>query len=236
MEFGRILVLFLSALLGGCAVFFIRNNNQRKLKLLLSFSGAFLFAITVLQLMPEVYASANRFTGMFILAGFAFQIVLEQFSGGIEHGHMHVHDHTPAFPYAIMISLCLHAFLEAMPLQGHHHEELLWGIALHHIPAAFVLGSILLQHRLGKTNVFLLLVLFAVMSPAGLLFGEALAQNSLGYISQYADYVMAAVIGIFLHISTTILFESSEDHRFNFYKSIAIIAGTGLALLGFLAE
>ncbi|QEC53183.1 ZIP zinc transporter [Anseongella ginsenosidimutans] len=236
MESGRMLVLFFSALLGGSAVFVIRNNNQRKLKLLLSFSGAFLFAITVLQLMPEVYASASHLTGVFILAGFAFQIVLEQFSGGIEHGHMHVHDPTPAFPYAMIISLCLHAFMEAMPLQGHHHDELLWGIALHHIPAAFVLGSILLQHRLKKVNVFFLLVLFAAMSPAGLLFGQALAQNSLGYISLYADYVMAAVVGIFLHISTTILFESSQDHRFNFYKSIAILAGTGFALLGFLID
>lgn len=232
MELDRIAVLFFSAMLGGCAVFVIRNNNQRKLKLLLSFSGAFLFAITILQLMPEVYTEAKRFTGVFILAGFAFQIILEQFSGGIEHGHMHVHDNTLAFPYAIMISLCLHAFMEAMPLQDHRHTELLWGIALHHIPAAFVLGSILLQHRIKKRAVFLLLMLFAVMSPAGLLFGHALADNSLGYISLYADYVMAAVIGIFLHISTTILFESSEDHRFNFYKGIAIVLGTGFALLG----
>lgn len=236
METGSLLVLFFSALLGGCAVFVIRNDNQRKLKLLLSFSGAFLFAITILHLMPGVYASARQLTGVFILAGFAFQIILEQFSGGIEHGHMHTHDPTPAFPYAIMISLCVHAFLEAMPLHGDHHDQLLWGIALHHIPAAFVLGSILLQHRLRRINVFLLLLLFAAMSPAGLLFGEALAHNSLGYISHYADYVMAAVIGIFLHISTTILFESSKDHRFNFYKSIAIIMGAGLAILGTFAR
>src|SRR3546814_7581937 len=164
MEFDRVLILFFSALVGGCAVFFIPNNNQRNLKLLLSFSGAFLFAITVLQLMPEVYATANRYTGIFILAGFAFQIILEQFSGGIEHGHMHIHDPTPAFPYAIMVSLCVHAFLEAMPLQGPHHDELLWGIALHHLPAAFVLGSILLQHRVKKWGVVFLLILFAVIS------------------------------------------------------------------------
>ena len=233
MESGSLLILFFSALLGGCAVFFIRSESKRKVKLLLSFSGAFLFSITVLQLIPEVYGSARPLTGVFVLLGFAFQIILEQFSGGIEHGHMHVHRHGSAFPYGIMISLCIHAFLEAMPLQGHQHDGLLWGIALHHIPAAFVLGSMLLQHHLKKSTVLLLLIVFAAMSPAGLLFGEALAQNSLGYISLYADYVMAAVIGIFLHISTTILFESSQDHRFNLYKSIAILAGAGLALFGF---
>ena len=41
---------------------------------------------------------------------------------------------------------------------------------------------------------------------------------------------MALVIGIFLHISTTILFESSEEHRFNYYKLITILLGAGLAL------
>src|SRR3546814_1205558 len=87
-----------------------------------------------------------------LFRSFAFQIILEQFSGGIEHGHIHIHDPTPAFPYAIMVSLCVHAFLEAMPLQGHHHEELLWGISLHHIPAAFVLGSILLQRSEEPTS------------------------------------------------------------------------------------
>jgi uncharacterized membrane protein YadS len=46
--------------------------------------------------------------------------------------------------------------------------------------------------------------------------------------------MMATVIGIFLHISTTILFESNVDHRFNFYKMIAIIIGAGIAVLNFL--
>jgi hypothetical protein len=41
---------------------------------------------------------------------------------------------------------------------------------------------------------------------------------------------MAVVIGIFLHISTTILFESSENHRFNLQKFVVIILGTLMAL------
>ena len=42
---------------------------------------------------------------------------------------------------------------------------------------------------------------------------------------------MAFVIGIFMHISTTILFESSDIHRFNLAKLGAIAAGTGLGFL-----
>jgi hypothetical protein len=47
---------------------------------------------------------------------------------------------------------------------------------------------------------------------------------------------MAVVIGIFLHISTTILFESGsiDHHKFNKKKMIAVIAGVAIALGSFL--
>jgi hypothetical protein len=42
---------------------------------------------------------------------------------------------------------------------------------------------------------------------------------------------MAVVVGIFLHISTTILFESSENHRFNLIKFVVILMGAGFAVV-----
>jgi hypothetical protein len=44
--------------------------------------------------------------------------------------------------------------------------------------------------------------------------------------------LMAIVIGIFMHIATTILFEASDVHRFNFAKLGAIVAGTALGVAG----
>ena len=85
------IILFLAALLGGLAVFLFKKENTKNLKLVLSFSGAYLFAITILHLMPDVYESGNKYTGLFVLLGFSFQIILEQFSEGIEHGHIHTH-------------------------------------------------------------------------------------------------------------------------------------------------
>ena len=43
--------------------------------------------------------------------------------------------------------------------------------------------------------------------------------------------LFAVVIGIFLHISTTILFESSEDHRFNYLRLGIILTGAALAMM-----
>lgn len=241
MEILDYLILFSSALLGGSLIFLIKNDLSKKLKLLLSFSGAYLFSITVLHLLPEVYASGDSYVGLYILLGFSFQIALEQFSEGIEHGHIHVHHHQHSvFPWGIMLSLSLHAFLEGMPLvnssDSHQHTEhtLLYGIALHHIPAAFALTSVLYQNKLSKLTVFVFLAIFAIMTPLGSVFSSFLQNNSYDFISNYFNYIMGVVIGIFLHISTTILFESNVDHRFNFYKMIAIIIGAGLAILNFL--
>src|SRR5687768_10634079 len=118
MKIWGIILLFSTAFLGGSAVFFFRKDMSRNLKLILSFSGAYLFAITVLHLIPELYEDGSRLTGVFVLLGFAFQIILEQFSEGIEHGHLHMHKHSAhSFPLGIMLSLCIHAFLEGMPLE-----------------------------------------------------------------------------------------------------------------------
>ena len=42
--------------------------------------------------------------------------------------------------------------------------------------------------------------------------------------------VLAVVVGMFLHISTTIIFETSENHRINFLKLICILFGGVLAM------
>lgn len=237
METWKLILLFLSCFLGGMAIFLFKKDNTQRLKLILSFSGAYLFAITILHLIPEVYHEEDHNIGLFVLGGFLFQILLEQFSEGIEHGHIHKHHHDHyVFPYGIMFSLCLHAFLEGMPLARGHQNQLLFGIGLHHVPASFALASVLMQNRISKRPIIILLVIFSMMSPLGYWFSEGLSNGSIGDLDSYFDRIMAIVIGIFLHISTTILFESSVDHHFNLRKLIAVLAGIGIALLNFLVH
>ncbi len=234
MNYLIISLLFFSAFIGGISIFFFKHDNRQRLKLVLSFSGAYLFAITILHLLPEVYASGERSVGLYILGGFILQILLEQFSDGIEHGHVHAgHSHSVSFPYGIMISLSLHAFLEGMPLNGKNDAELVYGISLHHIPAAFALGSVLMQNKIKKPNVVVCLIVFALMSPLGYIFSTELSKGSISSLSDYYQSIMGVVIGIFLHISTTILFESSVDHRFTIKKTLAVFLGIGVALLSY---
>jgi zinc and cadmium transporter len=234
MEIWKILVLFLSAFLGGAAIFLVKSDKSQLLKLILSFSGAYLFAITVLHLIPDAYhGSDSHDIGIFILIGFLLQVFLEQFSEGVEHGHIHKHNESKVFPYGIMISLCLHAFLEGMPLAKDQHNALIFGISLHHIPAAFALGSILMQNHIKKGNILFHITVFAVMAPLGFFVSYGISNGSIGGIEEYFNKIMGIVIGIFLHISTTILFESSVDHKVSKRKMIAVLSGIAIALIGY---
>ena len=227
------ILLFLSVIISGTSVLFI-NISSKNLKLLLSFSGAYLFAICALHLIPEIYLSGSPNIGIYILIGFFAQILLEFFSEGIEHGHIHIHSHAGhAFPYAMMIGLSIHSFLEGMPLANlgtGSHNFLLTGIVMHNIPIAIALMTMLLKSHINKQKAIMWLVVFALITPMGTLTSYAIGENIIGNFSSYFDRIMAVVIGIFLHISTTILFESSENHRFNLIKFIVILLGAGIAI------
>ena len=220
----------------------VKPSDPNKLKLLIAFSGAYLLSITALHLLPEVFTGDDRgaYFGSFVLVGFFIQVMLEYLSGGIEHGHAHTH-RSAELPVGLMIGLCLHAFLEGMPLgggdaghshHGHSHshglEPLLLGIVLHKYPVAMVFLAMLLNSGLAKAKAFGLLAVFAAMAPLGTLL------SGVEMVGQYNRESLAIVIGIFLHVSTTILFESSEGHRFNAYKMIAIAAGLALSAAGLL--
>ncbi len=227
--------LFASAVLSGLAAFLFDRQNKTFLKLLLAFSGAYLFAICVLHLIPEIYLTAKSSIGIYILIGFFLQILLEFFSEGIEHGHVHIHkSHEHNFPIAIMISLCIHSFLEGMPLaklDSGSYNSLLVGIILHNVPVALALTTMMIESHVKQKNTIIMLIVFAAMAPLGAITSHLIGDSLLGDISIYFDKIIAVVIGIFLHISTTILFESSENHRFNLLKFATIILGAVTAWL-----
>jgi zinc and cadmium transporter len=230
-------ILFFTVFISGLGIFLFKKLSQGFLKMLLAFSGAYLFGLCVMHLIPEVYSSSVKLIGGYVLIGFLLQIILEIFSEGIEHGHIHVHkNHAQAFPLAMILGLCIHSFLEGMPLiqsfaASSTQLSLLFGITLHHIPVAIALMSMLLQSHVSKKAAVLYLLIFALMAPLGAFTSQLISDNTMKELSGYFDCIMAVVIGIFLHISTTILFENDKEHRFNYYKLVIIILGAGLAFL-----
>jgi zinc transporter ZupT len=239
--------LMLSVFAGGAAVYFMNPSGEKTLKLMLSFSGAFLLGVSFLHLIPEVYEHGPSNIGVYVLLGFVFQLLLEFFSEGIEHGHVHVHKHQQhgTFPVVIMISLCIHAFVEGIPLEreihsehhavehGHGNHSLLLGVVFHNIPISIALMSMFLKSGLNKSKALLWLGVFALMGPLGTFMGHHFGAEIGTITTHFFDIVLAVVVGMFMHISTTILFESSEDHRFNLIKFLSIVSGFGISMLNF---
>ena len=144
-----------------------------------------------MHLVPEAYSynSTINIAGIFVLVGFLVQILLEYISMGLEHGHVHLkghctdHDHGKAFPAAAIISLCVHAFLESMPLaegagldnhvhtmgQMHVHptmalgSPLFVGLALHKLPVALVLMGLMKSTGTRAIQRWGMLMLFGLM-------------------------------------------------------------------------
>ncbi|KGO86745.1 ZIP family metal transporter [Flavobacterium rivuli WB 3.3-2 = DSM 21788] len=230
------LIPLLSVIFGYIMALILKPENKKNLKLLLAFSGSFLLSLTVMHILPEVYEGLhshedgegehrhNNPVGLFIMAGIIFQIVLEYFSKGAEHGHVHSHkhEHEHSMPWLLFISLCIHALLEGMPVS--HHHDMAWGIAIHHFPIAIILTAFFINSGLNKTAIMLFMLAFAVMTPLG-----TLVSGQLQFVSNYHTEISAVVVGILFHISSTIIFESGENHKFNLAKLMVIILGVIMA-------
>jgi zinc transporter ZupT len=237
--------LILSVVLGGFFVTYLQQTNKAQIiKLLLAFSGGFLLAIAFTHFIPDLYDEESASIGIYILIGFLVQLLMEFFSGGIEHGHVHVHK-GQNMPWGLFISLSVHSILEGIPLgnqlmgfeihaghdHGHSHghgdsNSLLLGILFHQLPVAIALMTLLINTKLSNVKAWLVLMLFGIMTPLGVLIGMLTLPGEFGL-----DYhvILAIVVGMFLHISTTIIFETSENHKFNLLKLMAIFVGCGLA-------
>jgi zinc transporter ZupT len=230
--------LITSVLIGGLVVTYLKATNKSQfIKLALAFSGGFLLAIIFQHLIPDIYADGKAKMGIFILLGFLVQLVLEYFSGGIEHGHVHVHKGQP-LPWVLFISLSVHSIIEGIPLGNeymgiihdheHGHGSLFWGIIFHQVPVAIALMTLLMNTKLSQIQSWGVLVLFAIMTPIGVLIGFNVSPAQIGLD---VHVILAIVVGMFLHISTTIIFETTENHKFNLMKLTSILVGCSLAML-----
>ncbi len=217
------LLLIATVLIGYVFVLVFKPTKQKNLKLLLAFSGAFLLSITVFNFLPEVFTNNNNKTiGLFIMAGILLQIILEFFSKGAEHGHVHLSKNSSTFPWLLFISLSIHSVLEGIPIEA--HDNLIYGVIIHKLPVVIILSTFFLASELSRIKILFFLTLFALMTPLGVL----LSQETTIFKIYYTE-ISALVIGIFLHISTIILFETSEGHKFNLTKLIAIVVAITIA-------
>jgi len=216
------ILLFLAVVTGYIVARILQKRDLKNMEVFMAFSGAFLLSITVFELLPHVFESPSHNIGLYIMLGILLQIFLEFFSKGAEHGHIHLHSESKHFPWVLFISLSIHAFMEGFPIS--EENNLLIAIIIHKVPVAIILSFFFITAGYKQSTTLFFLFFFALMTPLG-----SFISNNYELVHQYETQISAVVIGIFLHVSTTILFESSKNHKFDLRKMTAVIVAVVIA-------
>ncbi len=224
-------IALIASVVVGCIIALTLGKHKAiTLKFVLVFSGAYLLSLGVFHLLPEIYHGHDHHIGLWVMGGFFIQLVLEVFSKGVEHGHGHSeHFKGKGVPMGVMLGLFAHAFIESLPIGLHQHDNssLLWGIVIHKLPVSVILFSMLMELTANRLKQFFWMALFAAIAPLALAVGAFFP-----VLTEYYRELTALTMGVFLHISTTILFESSQSHRFNFIKFFVTLLGVVIAWFG----
>jgi len=233
--------LFIITFLGGSVPLWVKGLDDRRMHYLLAFSGSFLLSITFLHLLPETFSSLGSKAGLLLLSGFFVQLIIQRVTHGLEHGHVHIHQHEHRMPInSMLLGLALHAFMEGLPLgfnySMHGTEPSLYlAVAAHKLPEAMLVTSLVAETK-TRSKAFITLLIFSLITPiAGLL--ATMLGNYYTAISQVVMYLIPIIAGVFIHIATTIFFESgTKSHMLSWQKTISILLGVGMGLITLLFE
>lgn len=236
------LLLLVLPVAGGilAAIYTKKFVEKRFFPLLLNFSASFLLGVTVFHLLPELFGTHDHgiahveepsvfLTGLFLLFGFFLQLLIDQFSRGVEHGHIHHHGKA-ANLWLIVISLSIHSLFDGSIVSGDHYERMIIPVMLHKFPAATVLASLILMEipSVKSGKFYLMMAIFASSAPLGLLLTDQLHHMNLDHL---IHWITAVVAGNFLHIAASLFLESRKEHKIKTNEALAIIIGFILAAI-----
>ncbi|NLR61167.1 ZIP family metal transporter [Chitinophaga polysaccharea] len=243
MNWNYLILILAATVAGGLIPMTIKRVSANFSIYLLAFTGAFLFGVVIMHLLPEVYHELGHQAGIYIVLGFFLQVFLQQLSHGMEHGHTHLpqehHHHIAVTP--LLLGLSIHAFMEGIPLGFKYDDQsalpsLIAGVAAHKIPEALTLMTVMIHAHKKRLELWSILVCFALVTPIAALLAGWMG-NRFEVVQHYLLYVVALVVGAFLHISTTIFYESgTKHHELSWKKVLAIAIGLLLAFLTLIFE
>ncbi len=191
------------------------------LDVLLAMGGSFILGSVLLHFN---HLHITPFIGWTMLLGVVIQMILEQLTGGVEHGHVHTH---PLPSTYLLLGLSFHATLESIPISDLYGyasglNPITSAILWHRLPAAMIFGIML--HPLPRWWRWLWATVFVLATPFGVWLGWQAPAHLLALIEGVA-------LGSLLYIGGTIVYEQSQHHRLTGRKLSGLILGFILAAL-----
>lgn len=229
------IILFVGAFLAGI-VTLLRRWSDEFLHLFISFGAGIFLGAVFFELLPEAMEGEHkRLVGVATLAGYLLILFVEKFlfamgGKGYDRGHR-------VISIAAFIGLSVHSLIDGLGMSvasqdPHLGLTVFLSILAHHVPAAFAVGSLLSLGRIGRSSVFLLLLLFSAMPSIGALLFAPLVEG----ISEGAFSIAVGVMtGTFLYVATADLLPEVFHSDKNRWSNLALLVAGLLvmAAIGF---
>lgn len=231
-------LLFITTFLGGSVPIWSKLWDSKWMHYLLALSGSFLLSITFLHLIPESVYHLDARAGLLLLAGFFLQQVIQRLTHGLEHGHVHFNSHseTGIRVWPVFAGLLIHAFSEGIPLGMVYADEnvlptLFLAISVHKLPEAMLLIALIHQRLKSRRKAWVFLFFFSLVTPVASLLSFYLGAY-FNVVHTLLHYLIPVIAGVFIHIGTTIFFESgTRSHEMTWRKWVAMLLGIALGIL-----
>ena len=209
-----VIIVSLISLIGAFTLLTKKNINKF-LTLMISFSAGTLLGAAFLDLLPEVIESNLKNVGYMILFGILIFFILEKI---IKWHHHHKGSETHSFTHLNLIGDSIHNFIDGAIIATSFIVSTQLGIVtsiaifFHEIPQEIGDFSLLLYGGFSKTKA----LLFNFLTALTAIFGAIVAYLFSNFVEQFAPYLTAFAIGMFIYIGAADLIP--ELHKENMIK------------------
>lgn len=230
--------IFLLSLATGLMPLRLSDRNQFWIKISSAFASGIFISAAMLHLLPSAVnmwqqISSNSYPLIYLIciATALFLTSLERALPLKAHDHSHcLHPHTET-SLCLLALVTLHSFIEgaAIGLPTNQLESLIIFLAVlaHKGSESFAVGYKLKELGMPNTTNHYLIILFALITPAGILLASSVSAQLGGYTGAYLLAIFNAITaGTFLYLGTEHLVEGNKE-----YRSRLELAGLGIAIV-----
>jgi zinc and cadmium transporter len=222
-----------STLAGGYLVLRKETWAKKHLWRFLAFGSGVLLGITVLHLLPEAWKLNPRVAGICALAAFIVFFILEEFT--VVHACTEIADkcRVHSVGYGALAALTLHSFADGLAMAFSFLSSAALGtmvstaVIAHKFSDGLTLSSLFRESGYAVTRTWVLLIILALATPAGVLFG-------MGSGYWITPHLLPALLGL---AAGGFLYVSAADILPRLHRSrdpicwLFLLVGMGLSLL-----
>jgi len=247
LKIASLFIIFLTGILGGLSPLrrSLSEKGRRNLMLGNAFAGGIFLGAGLLHMLPDAVDNFNTlkphidFPYPMLIAGLGFLLVLliDQIGSNSTGDNNDPQDKGPVYPLILFLVLSLHSIIAgtSLGLEGVAISALAIFLAIiaHKGAAGFALGVSLSKNEYSRTRHIRTIILFAAMTPLGVLLGTLFSTILSGNDAMAFEMIFDSLAaGTFLYIAIAeIMNEVFENHEDMLRKMTFTVAGFALMAL-----